>query len=461
MTTTLAAPERRVALCVALAAFVFQFEAFQVVVALPAITTQFAMQPAEGALVLVLYLLAATITFVPAGRWGDRHGLKKGFVAGSVLLAVGTLLCGLAPNSATLLAARVVQGAGGGCLAALGYALIPARLPRGRIGAALGMVSFAAATGLMTGAPVGGLMTSFLSWRWAILLTMPLAGGLAWCAHRFIPDDAPREKSAPSTSVLPGILLLSAALGGSLLGLGLAPVLGWRSAATLALLSVGVAAGVGLVWQERRAQTSLIDRRIWRSTGLVPALATLGLVRTAVGGIAFLTPFFLERVGGFSPAESGLAMLAYTLTCAATGLCAGPLSDRIGSRPLVMGGTLVGVLACAPLPVLMFGDSPGWLALKLGILGIGAGLFFSPNSRFTMACAPEHLTGEVAALMALALNVGTAVGVAVFSAICAGRPLASGDATSYVTSLWVATLLFGIATEVGRSTYIHPREELP
>lgn len=455
MTSTRAAPERRVALCVALAAFVFQFEAFQVVVALPSITADFAMTPAQGALVLILYLLAASLTFVPAGRWGDAHGLKKGFVAGTVLMILGTLLCGLAPNTPTLLAARIVQGAGGGCLAALGYALIPARLPRDRIGAAMGMVSFAAAAGLMTGAPVGGLMTSCLSWRWAILLTAPLAAALAWCAFRYIPDDPSRREPPPLAPAFPSILFLSTALAGLLLGAGLAPVLGWRSAGPLALSAVGVAGLIGLIRRERRAATPLIARAVWRERRLVPAFVTLGLVRVAVGGVAFVTPFLLRDVYGATPAVSGLVMLAYTLACALTGLCAGALSDRMGSRPLVTAGALVGVVACAPLPFLAFGAGPAWIALKLGILGIGAGLFFSPNSRFTMACAPEGCAGEVAALMAMSLNVGTAVGVAAFSAIYAGAP------SPHVAALWTATLLFGAAAVIGRSTYTHPREELP
>jgi MFS family permease len=98
MSATSAWPHRRVTLCVALAAFVFQFEAFQVVVALPSITTQFGMTPAGSALVLIFCLLAATVVFVPVGRWGENHGLKRGFVAGGLSWALGRREADITPN---------------------------------------------------------------------------------------------------------------------------------------------------------------------------------------------------------------------------------------------------------------------------------------------------------------------------------------------------------------------------
>ena len=109
---------RRVTFCVALAAFTFQFEAFVVIVALPAIAAHFHLSAAGAALVPVLYLTAAAAVFIPAGRWGDRHGLQCGFIAGVTLLLAGIGCVCLAPNAAALLAGRVLQGLGGGCMVA-------------------------------------------------------------------------------------------------------------------------------------------------------------------------------------------------------------------------------------------------------------------------------------------------------------------------------------------------------
>ncbi|MBM3890689.1 MAG: MFS transporter [Verrucomicrobia bacterium] len=461
MSTTSALPYRHVTLCVALAAFVFQFEAFQVVVALPSITTQFGMTPAGSALVLVLYLLAATVMFVPAGRWGESHGLKRGFVAGAVILGAGTALCSVAPNAAMLLAARLLQGAGAGCLVALGYALIPARMPREHIGAALGMVSFASAAGLTTGAPVGGLMTEFLSWRWALLAIVPLAGALAWCSVRYIPDDPPRAGCGSLAPTLPGIVLLTVLMGGLLLGLGLGPVWGWRSPRVLALLLAAAVAAVTLAVRQQRAKAPLIARLVWRERRLPPALATLGLVRAAVGGMAFLTPFYLEGPCGASPAVSGVVLLGYTIACAVTGLCAGALSDRLGSQSLVRIGTLVAVAACALSAAAASATGLWQTALLLAALGVGTGLFYSPNSRFTMACAPREHEGEVAALMALALNVGTAVGVAALGALHAELAAQGGGSGPYAAAMTAAAFVFAAAAVTSLFTYTRPTEDMP
>jgi len=451
---------QRVALCVALAAFVFQFEAFQMVVALPSVTEQLGMTQAQGALTLVLYLLAATVTFIPAGRWADRNGLRKGFAAGAGILCAGALLCGLSPSAAVLLAARLVQGVGGGCLASLGYALIPARLPRERIGAAMGFVSFAAAAGLMTGAPVGGFLTSALSWRWSVLAVVPLAGVLGWVSLRYVPADPPRAVAGALPDNWAGVLLLAATLGGLLVGLGMAPVWGWRSARSPVLLLLAAAAGAALLVHERRADAPLIARLIWARRQLSPALATLFLVRAAVGGTAFLMPFYMERLRGVPASVSGLVLLGYTLTCALTGLLAGPLSDRIGSGPLVRVGTAVGLAACAGLAALAPSAGVVWVALLLAGLGVGTGLFFSPNSRFTMARAPSTHTGEVAALMSLALNTGSAIGVAAFSALRTALAAAGHEAGSYRGALALAAALFALAAGVGLFAYRRPREGL-
>ncbi len=443
---------RRVTFCVALAAFTFQFEAFVVIVALPAIAAHFHLSAAGAALVPVLYLTAAAAVFIPAGRWGDRHGLQCGFIAGVTLLLAGIGCVCLAPNAAALLAGRVLQGLGGGCMVALGYALIPTWLPADKTGAALGVVSFAAAAGQMAGAPVGGLLTSLLSWRWALLATVLLPVGLVFLAAWLIPPDPADSAGRGPPANWAGPILLAAWLAALLPGIGLGRIWGWTSARTLGLLGLAVVALAAFVRHEQTSAGPLVPCAIWRVRALPAALLTLGLVRATLGGMAFTIPFFVEAVCGKPPAVTGLVLLGYTAICAGIALQAGAWSDRVGSRRPILGATLTGAATCGALAA----SAPlanVWLtALWLAVLGIGAGLFFAPNNRFIMTCAPAGQTGAVAALLALALNIGTAVGVALFGAL-PGVSLVAAPGARFVPSFTLAALLFAAAAALSRWTY--------
>ncbi len=449
--------DRRLVLCLALTAFVFQFEAFQVIVAVPAMAADFHLTTSASALIVTLYLLAATLVFIPAGKLADACGHKRTFLAAAGLLAAGCLACALAAHARGLWVGRVLQGAGGGALAALAYALVPLRVPRDRMGAAFGAISFAAALGTMAGAPVGGWLATALSWRWVFWANLPLVGGLLLMAWRWLPGDAPAATRSPLRLNALGALLLGGALGTALLGLNGDLFHGQRpfragDAALLFVACLGL-----LVLHERRSATPLVSRDCWRDGHVSASLVILFLVKMTLGGITFLLPFYLELLCGLSPFQSGLVLTGYTLLYAVLALGAGRVADQWGSRAPIVTALALGLAACLGLAGLAGAARWALAMLALAALGMSAGLFYSPNHRHIMAGAPAGHTGEMAAVLALAANTGTAVGVALFETVGAMGAPAPGAALhlrGFEYAFGLAAALF--ATMLAASLKIYP-----
>ena len=160
--------------CVAFAAFTFQFEAFLVGVALPDMAREMGASSTEISFVVMAYLLAATLTFLPAGRMGVRYGLRTVFLFGTLLSCLGTLMSGLSTHLPMLWTSRFIQGVGMGALVAVSYAMIPAWIEQKRLGWGYGMLSFGAGMGMIAGLPVGGILSHYFVWQWIFLATIPI-----------------------------------------------------------------------------------------------------------------------------------------------------------------------------------------------------------------------------------------------------------------------------------------------
>lgn len=408
--------ERGIVLCVAMAAFVFQFEAFMVNVSLPTIAGELNASTSHVSFVVIAYLVAATAAFLPAGKLGDRNGLKRTFVAACVTAMAGTLLCGFATDLQTLMVSRFVQGLGAGGMAALGYAMIPAWLPSERTGWGFGYLNMAAGIGMLAGVPFGGLVSQYASWRWIFFCNVPLIAVLTASALRCLPGDSSYSRTVEPLDAT-GTISFAAIMSTGVFCLSLGSELGWTSKPILAAfaLSVGLAAAMAI--RRRWTGRSFFTRGLFRNSGFFASLIVLFLVRTALGGTIFLVPFYLAFSCSLSPLLTSGILLAYPAAYAPVGPCAGRLADRIGARPLVISAGLLGACASA-LFAFLLPSRNAWIAVSfLFILGLAMGMFFAPNNRFSMECAPEGRKGEAAALIPLALNMGTILGICVLETI--------------------------------------------
>ena len=412
--------------CVALGAFLFQFEAFVVNVSLPTIAHELGTSMTFVSFVVIAYLLAATMAFLPAGRIADRIGLKRIFLLGCALAAAGTTLSGLAPNLWLLCAGRLIQGLGAGAMIALGYAMIPAWVAPERTGWGYGWVSLGAASGMVAGLPIGGLLVAFAPWRWIFLVTVPVLLTLLAFGWRVLPGDPPRAAAKPSVDPI-GSVAFATAIAAVVLMISLGDELGWESRPVALLVLVAVAAGASLAFRTRLTGRSYLPTEALRAPGFAAGLGVLFVFAMMSAGIQFLLPFYLKLACGLTALQSSVLLLVFPLALAPTGAWSGRAADRLGSRALVWAGTGLGAMASLGFCVQLHHPQLWLPAIYLAALGFASGLFYAPNNRYIMSCGAQHHVAEAGSLLPIALNLGSLLGVSLFDTVFS-RPLPGGVA---------------------------------
>lgn len=422
--------ESGIVFCVAAMAFTFQFDAALVTVSLPDMARELSVPPSRISLVLLSYLMGAVIAFLPAGKLGDKHGLRVVCLGGCLTATIGTVLCGFSHSLESLVLGRLVQGIGSGGFVAVGYAMIPAFVRREHVGWGYGMQSLGAGLGMLAGVPVGGLLSRFLTWQWIFLASIPMFALLLLSCWRIVPR--PVKEALASDIVIPwlSIGLLSASMTGLTFLLGLGSSLGWAS---LPVLSAAVVTG-GLavsLWLVERSTGQLISRELMRSYTDLPAYGAMLLMAAVVGGVRFVLPFYLEVGCGLGILASSYLLLVHPLCYGPVSLVAGRLSDHLGSRPVVLAATAVCALSAVGFALsLPMSGIPG-VVMFMVAFGIATGLFFAPGNRLIMAPVPKSLRGEAGGVLSIVFNFGTLLGVALFQMVL--MPLAPGSgATSDV-----------------------------
>jgi predicted MFS family arabinose efflux permease len=410
--------EKLVVFCVAFSAFVFQFEAFLVNVSLPDMARELNATLTEISFVIIAYLLAASFSFIPAGRLGTRYGIRRIFLIGCMLASLGTLASGLSANLLLLCLSRFLQGAGTGTMVAMAYAMIPFWVNKNRVGWAYGMLSLGAGIGMLTGMPVGGLLSHYLTWHWIFLGTLPVFLALLWFGYKYLPrgDHTDKDTSNQSTMNWLTLVLSSLLIGSVVLILSLGSELGWRSPLILALLIFGIAIGLLLWWRGRNGH-GLINKELLHSPGFLIALLTLFIFQLVNGGVRFLMPFYAELGLGLSVLGSSALLLLYPLSFSPTAVWAGRLTDRIGSEPLVAASLFLSALLCAIFAALVSQQAIWIFAIFILVFGSLTALFSPANNRRIMQAAPGSYQSEASALLPVALNLGSLMGISVFETI--------------------------------------------
>ncbi|WP_083751940.1 MFS transporter [Saccharothrix sp. ALI-22-I] len=350
---------------VCLGAFLGQFDASVVTLALPALRDDFGASPEW---VSLAYLLTLVALVAPIGKWSDRRGRKLVYLYGFVVFTGASAACALARDLDVLIAFRVVQALGAAMLQANSVALVVAAVPRERMRKALGIQATAQALGLALGPTVGGLLVEAFGWQWVFAINVPV-GVVALVAGHFLLPRTHERGTAPVDGI--AVVLLATATTALLLVL---------SGASPFLLLLAVPAGVGYVWREP------LVRRV--KGGLFGALCGY----LVLFGPLVLVPF-TSREG---PLETGLLLTAL------------PVGFALGAAlpwKLPRTGVLLSTVACG---VLAWQVHP----VALALLGLGLGLFTPANNATILSALPKGDAGSGGGLVNLARALGTTFGVA-------------------------------------------------
>jgi len=447
-------PRRWKALWVCLVAgFMTLLDVSIVNVALPSIQKGVDATPSDLQWVVSGYALAFGLTLVPAGRIGDVLGRRTVFVVGVVLFGLASLGCGLAPTSALLVVARLVQGAAGGILNPQVSGLIQQLFRGAERGRAFGLLGATIGISTAVGPVFGGVILDGLGeqtgWRWIFFVNLPIAVAAVVLAMRWLPDPPVRDHSRRIDADPVGVALLGAGVLGILLpvvetGRSGASVPWWVAVVGLAFL------GAFFGWERsytRRGRSPLVDLALFRVPGYASGAAVGTIYFAGFTGIFFvLTIFFQERLG-YTPLLAGLAVTPFAAGSAVTSAIGGRLVSRF-ERSLVTGGlvtVLVGIIAVDVVLATVHDSSLGWwLAGPLLVAGIGSGLVISPNITLTVAQVPVERAGTAGGLLQTGQRIGTAAGIALVGAVFYSGA-AAGAGLDASTALRVAAALVAVA----------------
>ena len=421
-------------------------------VALPAIHRSFHSALSGLQWTIDAYTLVIASLLMLSGSTADRLGRRRVFQCGLALFALGSLLCALAPNLATLIAARILQAIGASMLNPVAMSIIRNVFedPRERA-QAVGVWGALMGISMALGPVVGGALVDSVGWRAVFIVNVPIGLVAILLTALFVPES----RAAHPRRIDPvGQTLVIVALATLTYAIIQGPEAGWLSAQTLTLSVVSLAAFASLVAYELRRREPLLEIRFFRSAPFSGATATAVAMFMAMGGFLFLNTLYLQNVRHLSPLEAGL----YTLPMAGVMMVVAPISGRIvgsfGTRWPLVGGSLAVTASAVMLTRLTGHTSFDYLVTAYALFGLGMGLVNPPITNTAISGMPPSQAGVAAAVASTGRQVGVTLGVAVMGSLAAGGIVAIGPGFTAAThaSWWimaglgVMTLVLGFVT---------------
>jgi len=390
-------------------------------VALPSIRRDldFSLQNLQW--ILSGYLLTYGGFMLLGGRAADLLGRRRILVAGIVVFASSSLMGGVAQDPAMLVSARLVQGIGAAMMVPAALSILTTTFTEGRdrntaLGAWGGIAGLASALGVF----LGGVLTEDLNWRWVFWVNLPVSVVLLVLTFRMVDGDRDTSRSRNFDAL--GALLVTAGMLLLVFALVKAPDQGWGSGRTIGELAGAAALLLGFVVNEQLHENPLAPLSIFRVNGLGAANVTQVM---AIGGfytMFFLVTLYMQNVLGFSQLQAGSAYLPATAGIAISSGVASQLFHRIGTRPIIVAGALIGaggVYWLSRIPV--HGSYLSDLLPGLLIMSFGLGFVFVGVNTAANAGVPEDKAGLAAALINTSTWVGGALGLAIFSVVATTR----------------------------------------
>lgn len=425
---------------VAITSFMGTFLISSVNIALPAIEKTFGLNAISLSWVVTSFLLATAMFLLPVGRWGDLTGIRKLFKLGVLIFSISSLICGFAPTGAWLIAFRFVQGIGAALSSTTGPAiLVSAFAPQFR-GRVLGISVAAVYLGLAFGPFTGGIVTQYLGWRALFHISAVLGVVTTLIAFIYLGKDEIQTQSGKRMN-LKGTAFYMIGLVALVYGSSQIPsLLGW-------LLMLGGAIALTIFWIfETRSELPVIDTKLFTSNRLFAFSNLAALINySATFAIVFLLSLYLQKILGLSPRNAGLILVAQPAVMAIFSPIAGRLSDRIQPRFLTTIGMTMCTIGLAAFSTLTQ-TTPIWVIVILLLwVGMGFGLFSSPNMNTIMSSVDRTqyglASGTAATMRVIGQIVSMTIATLFFAAIFGNQPVETVPA-----DIFTKTIRWGFAT---------------
>lgn len=409
-----------------------------VYVALPEIGAALGFSAQTLQWVISAYAVAFGGLLVLGGRAADLLGRRRMFVLALTVYAVASLVGGLAPNTGVMIAARALQGLGGALLFPATLSLVNTMYAEGKErNRALAVWSACGASGLCLGSLLGGVLTDAFGWTSVFYVNVPLAAAAALVALKLIPRDAVREQGRAFD--LPGAI--TATLGVTLLVFVLVqgPESGWASTEVLTSLALSVVLLVAFVIIEGRSREPLMPLRLFTNRSLSTAMSIAFVFGATYSTVPYFLTVFFQTVHGYNALETGFAFLVPAVLIAVGTQISGRMAGKVDMRVILVLGMSIGLVGTAAIAYGMSDSGGSYLAVLPGVAlyGVGQGITWTGMWIAAASGVASGEQGVASAMTSTAMQVGTAVGLAVLVAIA--NPGAVGVTTgSLQTAVYVA-----------------------
>ena len=425
-----------------LSLLIVSMDATIVNVAIPSVRADLGASAAQMQWVIDVYPLVLASLLLLAGAAADRFGRRRTFQIGLTVFALGSLLCSLAPNVETLIAARFVQGVGGSMMNPVAMSIITQvfteRVERAR---AIGVWGGVVGISMVLGPIVGGVLIELVDWRAVFWINLPICAIAIALTAIFVPES----KSATMRDIDPvGQLLGIAFLFGVVFVLIEGPGMGWSDARTVGVAAAALIALAAFLVYESRRHDPFLDLRFFRSIPFSSATVIAVCAFAVWSAFLFMMSLYLQNARGFSPMQTGLIYLPMAIGALVFSPLSGRMVGRFGSRPsLVTSGVLL--TGSAVLLAALTVTTPVWRLLAIfAVFGIGFAVVNAPITTAAVSGMPTDRAGAASAIASTSRQVGVALGVALCGSL-AGVALVDTGArfTAAARPLWLVCVGLG------------------
>jgi EmrB/QacA subfamily drug resistance transporter len=389
-----------------------------VILALPDIMIKLHADLIEMIWVIMAYILISTVFLLTFGRVADMFGRVRMYNLGFVVFTIGSALCGISQSAIQLIIFRLVQGAGAALMMVNSPAIITEVFPPNERGRALGINGITWAMGGIAGPLLGGAILSAADWRWIFYINVPIGiFGSLW-GYRTLHEMSKPMQSERFDPI--GAFTFSVSLISLLLALTLGIQFGWTSLPILALFVLFVVMLIAFFGWERAAKHPVLDLSLFRSHVYNFSVLAAMLQSLAMFAVDFLIVFYLQGVRGYDPLKAALLLIPLPIVSAIVGPLSGLLADYVGARLPATLGVLVQATALVWFNSQLSPTTPyPAIAVGLMLMGLGGGLFWSPNTSAAMNGAPVHRLGIASATLATLRQIGMVTSFALAIAVAA------------------------------------------
>ncbi len=388
-----------------------------VILGLPDMMVKLHADLVEMIWVIMAYILVSTVFLLTFGRVADMFGRVRMYNLGFVVFTIGSALCGFSANATELILFRLVQGSGAAMMVVNSVAIITEVFPPNERGKALGINAVTFSFGGVAGPILGGLILTLADWRWIFFINVPVGIiGAVW-GYRALKETSVRKQGEKFDAV--GAVSFSIGLTALLIALTLGIQFSFTSMPIILLFClflVGLA--VFLLW-ERRAPNPVLDLSLFNDRIYNFSVLSAMLQSLALFAVNFLIVFYMQGVLGYDPLKAALLLIPLPVMTSIIAPLGGIIADRIGARIpatiglIIQGAALVWFMQLTP-------TTPYWqIAVGLGLMGLGGGLFYPPNTSAAMNASPKNRLGIASGTLATLRQAGMVTSFALSLAVAA------------------------------------------